>query len=79
MPGDSGWIQWQWGIDSPTENSALTLVTGSRTAQSASTTLTGLTPDTTYHLFANGVFNSPAPSGDFESSAPEVSFTTPPA
>jgi hypothetical protein len=76
MPADAGWIQWQWGSTAPTDNSAVTAVTGESVEQAASTTLTGLTPGTTYHLYANGIFNSPS-GGDFQSSTPQVTFTTP--
>jgi photosystem II stability/assembly factor-like uncharacterized protein len=78
MPGDTGWIQWQWGSSAPTDNSKVTPLAGSNTEQPASTTLTGLAPNTTYRLMANGVFNDPF-GGTFHSSTPEVTFTTPPA
>jgi hypothetical protein len=78
MPGDAGWIQWHWGVDDPAENSALTAVTGTNAEQGASTTLTGLTPNTTYHLTASGLFNDPY-RVYFDGAPPEVTFTTPPA
>ncbi len=78
MPGDAGWIQWHWGVDDPTENSAVTAVTGTNAEQGASTTLTDLTPNTTYHLTASGLFNDPFRMY-FDGAPPEVTFTTPPA
>jgi len=79
MPGDTGWILWKWSTSSaPTAIGATTPVTGSNADQAGSTTLTGLTPDTTYHLIASGLFNDPF-GGQFQSSTPEVTFTPPPA
>lgn len=77
MPGAAGAIRWEWGIDT-TDQSALTPVTGSNADQAASTTLTGLAPDTTYHLIAIGLFNDPFKMY-YDGSPPEVTFTTPPA
>jgi hypothetical protein len=78
LPGTSGWVEWRWGATSPTDNTTLTAVTATSTEQGASTTLTGLTPNTTYHLIASGLIQF-APGGRFISDTPEVTFTTPPA
>jgi photosystem II stability/assembly factor-like uncharacterized protein len=77
LPGSIGWVEWHWGSITPEDNHTFTVVTGSATEQSVSTTLTGLTPNTTYRFVASGLFG--APDGQFISDTPEVSFTTPPA
>jgi hypothetical protein len=77
LPGSIGWVEWHWGSITANDNTAFTVVTGSAGEQAASTTLTNLTPDTTYHLIASGLFG--APDGQFISDTQEFTFTTPPA
>jgi photosystem II stability/assembly factor-like uncharacterized protein len=76
LPGSVGWVEWHWGSITTDDNHTYTILSGSAAEQAASTTLTGLTPDTTYHLYASGLFQ--APDGQFISDTPEVTFTTPP-
>ena len=78
IPGDWGLVTWYWGdVLAPSANEKVTPVTGTDGEQSVSTTLTGLAPNTTYHLEADAFFNDIA-GGAFRGGSQET-FTTPPA
>jgi len=78
IPGDWGLVTWYWGdVLAPTANEQVTPVTGTDAEQRVSTTLTGLTPNTTYHLEADAFFDDIA-GGAFRGASQET-FTTPPA
>src|SRR5262249_15380871 len=55
FPGDYGFYWFGWGLSSPSEHSlGLHTLTASATDQPVSQAITGLTPDTTYHVAVQG-------------------------
>jgi hypothetical protein len=76
--GDYGWVAWDFGVASLNMVAPLVAITGTNAAQPITTTVTGLIPDTTYHLRLGVALNAwnhlSAYSGTYQ-----VTFTTPPA
>jgi photosystem II stability/assembly factor-like uncharacterized protein len=78
FPGDSGFYMFGWGLTSPSEHAiGFHSLTPASADQAVSQSLTGLTPDTTYHVALEGAVqflqSTNSPTGN------EVTFTTPPA
>lgn len=78
FPGDYGFYAFGWGLSSPSEHTiGFQSLTAATTDQAVSQSLTGLTPETTYHVAVQGsvlFLQNP-----YSSAVNEVTFTTPPA
>jgi hypothetical protein len=78
LPPDYGWVGWDSLPGSPNMYAPLVPVTGTNAPQPVVTTLTNLTPDTTYHFRVSLALNAWDQFSGYTSIS-EASFTTLPA